>query len=58
MAGLAYVADTVARGLLANYADFESIFVGVVAVPALVADGWFALWLLVKGGRSDAALTR
>lgn len=55
-AGLAYVADTLAHSLLSNYADYETLFVTVVAVPSIIAEGWFGLWLLLKGGGQQEAM--
>lgn len=52
-AGLAYVVDTTAHGLLADYASYEVLFTAIVAVPAVIAEGWFGLWLLLKGGRNE-----
>lgn len=51
-AGAAYVLDTVAHTLLSNYADYENLFVAMVAIPAVIAEGWFGLWLLLRSGRS------
>lgn len=51
-AGSAYVLDTVAHSVLSNYADYETIFVSIVAVPAVLAEGWFGIWLLTKGGKN------
>lgn len=56
VAGAAYVADTLAHALLANYADLEEVFLVIVAVPSLVGELWFALWLLLRGGREQAAV--
>ncbi|MEM9656445.1 MAG: DUF4386 domain-containing protein [Actinomycetota bacterium] len=50
-AGAAYVIDTVAHTLLSNYTDYESAFITMVAVPAVIAEGWFGLWLLLRPGR-------
>lgn len=52
VAGLAYVADTVANTLLSNYGDYETLFIAIVAVPSIIAEGWFGLWLLLRGGKS------
>lgn len=51
VAGVAYVLDTVAHTLLGNYADYESVFLMIVLIPSVLAEGWFGLWLLIKGGR-------
>lgn len=53
VAGVAYMADTIAHSLLDNYADYEGVFLAIVAVPSVVAEGWFGLWLLLRGGKSD-----
>lgn len=49
-AGAAYATDTVAHTLLSNYADYETAFVAMVAIPAVIAEGWFGLWLLLRAG--------
>jgi hypothetical protein len=56
--GLAYMADTVAHSALANYTDYATVFLAIVAVPSIVAEGWFALWLLLKGGKAEAQRTQ
>jgi hypothetical protein len=53
IAGVTYLADTTAHTLLANYADHADTFLLMVAVPSVIAEGWFGLWLL-KTGVSDA----
>lgn len=50
VAGAAYVVDTVAHGLLANYTDYENLFLAVVALPSVVGELWFTFWLLLRGG--------
>ncbi len=54
VAGAAYVADTTAHTLLANYADYADAFLAMVAIPSVIAELWFAIWLLRGGlaGRS------
>jgi len=56
VAGVAYMADTAARALLVDYASVESVFVGLVAIPAVIAEGWLGLWLLIRGGKNAAAV--
>jgi hypothetical protein len=51
LAGAAYAVDTMAHALLANYADFENLFLILVAVSSIVAELWLALWLVLKAGR-------
>jgi hypothetical protein len=46
-AGVAYLLDTVAHTLLANYRDYESIFLAMVAIPSMIGEGWLGLWLLL-----------
>ena len=57
VAGAAYVVDTAAHGLLANYADYETAFLMIVAVPSVIAELAFTVWLLVRGGRQQEAAT-
>jgi Domain of unknown function (DUF4386) len=47
VAGAAYVADTTAHTLLSNYVDHETVFLAIVAIPSVIAEGWMALWLLL-----------
>ena len=54
-AGTGYVIDTVANAFLANYNDYESIFLIIVAVPSILGEGWLGLWLLFKAGRTQEA---
>lgn len=51
VAGAAYLADTAANALLADYADHAGAFLIMVALPSVVAEGWFGLWLLTRGRR-------
>jgi hypothetical protein len=50
VAGAAYVIDTTAISLLSDYADYENVFLAIVAVPSVVAELAFAVWLLRGGG--------
>jgi Domain of unknown function (DUF4386) len=56
VSGTAYVTDTVAHALLANYADYQTVFLVIVAVPSLIGELWFALWLLLRGGKDRPAV--
>lgn len=49
VAGVGYVADTLGRTLVVEYARYETVFLAVVFVPALVAELSFALWLVARG---------
>jgi hypothetical protein len=50
VAGAAYIIDTLARAIIADYADYENLFLAIVAVPSVIGELWFTVWLLVKGG--------
>jgi hypothetical protein len=54
LAGAAYVFDTIAYSLLSSYTDHEAIFTGIVAIPALIAEGWLMIWLLRSAGRESS----
>ena len=54
-AGSAYVLDTTAYAALANYADYAEALLVMVAVPSVIAEGWFGLWLLVRARRTLSA---
>jgi len=56
VAGAAYIFDTLAHALLADYTDYASVFLLIVAVPSVVAELTFAVWLLARGGRPQEAL--
>lgn len=56
-AGAAYIVDTVGRSLLSNYNDYEGVFLAIVAGPAILAEGWFGLWLLLRGGKTTGPAT-
>ncbi len=53
-AGAAYVIDTSAHTLLGNYTDYETAFTTMVAVPSVIAEGWFGLWLLLRAWRAGS----
>lgn len=54
MAGAAYIIDTTAITLLSNYQDYENIFLALVAIPSVIAELTFAIWLLTKAGTQEA----
>ena len=47
-AGAAYVADTFAHVLLADYGAIASVALVVVAIPSMIGEFWLALWLLTS----------
>jgi hypothetical protein len=57
VAGAAYIVDTLARAVIADYADVENLFLAVVAVPSVIGELWFTIWLLRNGGRDAAPAT-
>lgn len=48
VAGVAYVADTFAQVLMADYGAVEGIALVAVAVPSIIGECWLALWLLAS----------
>lgn len=52
LAGTAYVIDTVAHALLADYAAYSTGFLIMVLIPSVLAEAWFTGWLLLRAGRS------
>lgn len=55
VAGAAYIIDTTAHTVLANYADHADVFLVMVALPSVIAEGWFGLWLLTRARRGLTA---
>jgi hypothetical protein len=56
LAGLMYMIDTAAHFLLANYDEYSSLFLALVAIPSIIGEMSFTIWLLVKGGIENTAL--
>lgn len=50
-AGFMYVIDTVAQFSLAGYANYANVFLLLVAIPSVLGEMSFAVWLLVRGGK-------
>ena len=48
-AGFGYTADTLARTLLVDYANYENLFGIIVFAPAVLGEVAMTLWLLIKG---------
>ena len=57
-AGVAYVADTLAQTVLTDYEAVAGIMLAVVAVPSVLGEGWFGLWLLRRGLARGPSATR
>ena len=49
LSALGYLLDSFANFLLPNYADYQTIFLLLVAVPGIVGELSLTLWLLIKG---------
>lgn len=55
VAGFAYTLDSFAHFLLANYADYKTFFLLIVALPAIIGELSLCIWLLIKGGKVQQA---
>lgn len=51
LAGVVYMVDTAAHFTLSNYEHYADIFLMVVAVPSVLGEMSFTLWLLLRGGK-------
>ena len=51
VAGWAYILDTLLFTLLRDYETYADAFTMMVAIPAVIAELWFTIWLLAKAGR-------
>ncbi|WP_298460731.1 DUF4386 domain-containing protein [uncultured Cellulomonas sp.] len=49
LAGTAYIVDTLAQTLLPDYASWADLFLAVVAVPSVLGELGFTIWLLASG---------
>jgi hypothetical protein len=49
IASLGYLTDSFAYLLIPNYIEYKSIFMLVVAVPGVIGELSFTLWLLIRG---------
>jgi len=50
LAGAMYMIDTGAHFLLPNYDEYSSVFLALVAVPSILGEMSFSVWLLVNRG--------
>ncbi len=51
IAGIMYMVDTTAHFLLPNYEAYGTVFLALVAIPSIIGEMSFAIWLLAKGGK-------
>jgi len=49
LSAFGYLLDSFANFLLPSYADYQTIFLLLVAVPGIIGELSFTLWLLIKG---------
>jgi hypothetical protein len=54
LAGCMYMVDTGAHFLLPDYDSHATVFLAMVAVPSIVGEMSFSVWLLIKGGKDKA----
>lgn len=54
IAALGYLTDSIAYMLMPDYSDYKSIFMLVVAIPGVVGELSFTIWLLVKGVKDQS----
>jgi len=52
-AGIMYMVDTAAHFALPNYETYASVFLALVAIPSILGEMSFAIWLLIKGGKQQ-----
>lgn len=50
-AGIMYMIDTGAHFMLPDYEAYGSLFLSLVAIPSVVGEMSFTIWLLTKGGK-------
>lgn len=55
VSGGAYLVDTFAHVLLADYSTFAPMFLVMVALPSICGELWFTLWLMIRAGRDGNA---
>lgn len=53
LAGIMYMVDTLAHFVLPNYQDYATLFLSLVAIPSIFGEMSLAVWLLLKGGKSN-----
>jgi len=53
IAGVMYMIDTGAHFLLSDYDSYSTIFLALVAIPSIIGEMSFAIWLLIKGVRDE-----
>lgn len=51
IAGIMYIVDTTAHFVLPYYETYASVFLALVAIPSIVGEMSFSIFLLIKGGK-------
>lgn len=54
LAGAGYVIDTTAFSVLSEYEDYSDVFLAIVAIPSIVGELAFTIWLFMKAGKQPA----
>lgn len=52
IAGIMYMVDTAAHFMMPNYKEYSTLFLAFVAIPSIVGEMSFSIWLLIKGGKN------
>lgn len=50
-ASIAYMIDNIAKLIVSDYQHYKNIFTMAVAIPSIIGELGFALWLLIRGSR-------
>lgn len=58
IAGVMYTTDTAAHFLISNYEDYSSVFLFLVAIPSVIGEMSFAIWLIIKGGKGFKKISK
>ena len=51
IAGAMYMVDTGAHFLLPDYENYAPVFLALVAIPSILGEMAFSIWLLIRGGK-------
>lgn len=57
IAGVMYVVDTTAHFTLSQYDQYADLFLALVAVPSIVGEMSFTVWLINKGRKKHSTLS-
>lgn len=55
LAGIMYMIDTLAHFSLKNYTEYSDVFLALVAIPSILGEMAFAIWLLIKNGKQTVS---